>query len=321
MAHVAHWAQGEKELRGIMRYTSNFAIAAFVLFGLTEMPLAQVNVEARLAEGQPPIVLAHRTAVFGDHPENTLAWLEAGIERGVDMLHINPQRTADGQYILMHDQTLNRTTDVERVYPEGAPGGPTRQQRAGLDYVGDYTLEEIRRLQVTNASDGRTHPVPTLSEAIDLVDGRALLLLGLKAYEVESLAATLQQHDTENLQFFELYYSGTDQSKLRELAEATGVSVAVTLFRSTDYLADLEGIYDQLGPHLRTVSADIPRITPEFLTRTDELGIHLIISGRQSGEDYALVEDANPEPWQALLDMGYSVFTGRPDEVLNLLGR
>jgi glycerophosphoryl diester phosphodiesterase len=154
MAHDAHWVRGSERAGGHHALHVKLAIAAFVLFGLTEMLLAQVNVEARLAEGQPPIVLAHRTAVFGDHPENTLAWLEAGIERGVDMLHINPQRTADGQYILMHDQTLNRTTDVERVYPEGAPGGPTRQQRAGLDYVGDYTLEEIRRLQVTNASDG-----------------------------------------------------------------------------------------------------------------------------------------------------------------------
>ena len=120
-----------------MRYTSIFSIAAFVLFGLAVMPFAQVSVEARLAEGQPPMVVAHRTAVFGDHPENTLTWLEAGIERGVDMLHINLQRTADGQYILMHDQTLNRTTDVESVYSEGAPGGPTREQRGGQDYVGD----------------------------------------------------------------------------------------------------------------------------------------------------------------------------------------
>lgn len=304
-----------------MRCGTTFALAALVWIGFPGLSLAQAIVEERLAEGQPPIVLAHRTAVFGDHPENTLAWLEAGIECGVDMLHINPQRTADGQYILMHDQTLNRTTNVESVYPEGAPGGPTREQRAGLDYVGDYTLEEIRRLQVTNAADGRAHPVPTLSEAIELVDGRTLLLLGLKGYEVESLAATLAQHDTENLQFFELYYSGTNQSKLRELAEATGVSVAVTLFRSTDYLADLEGIYDQLGPHLRTVSAGMPRITPEFLMRVEELGLHLIVSGRQSGEDFALVEGANPEPWRTVLDMGYSVFTGRPVEVLNLLGR
>lgn len=304
-----------------MRCTPIFSIAAFILFALAEKPLAQVSVEERLAEGQPPIVLAHRTAVFSDHPENTLAWLEAGIERGIDMLHVNPQRTADGQYILMHDQTLNRTTDVESVYPIGAPDGPTREQRAGQDYVGDYTLEEIRKLQVINAADGSVHPVPTLSEAIELVDGRALLLLGLKAYEVESLAATLEQHDTENLQFFELYYSGTNQSKLRELAEATGVSVAVTLFRSTDYLADLEGIYDQLGSLLWTVSTDMQRTTPEFLMRADELGIHLIISGRRSGEDFELVEDANTEPWQALLDMGYSVATARPDEVLNLLGR
>jgi len=298
-----------------------FSIAALLLLWLPGLSFAQVSVEGRLAEGLPPLVIAHRSAVLGGHPENTLAWVEHGIERGVDMLHINPQLTADGNYVLMHDQTLNRMTDVERVYPDGPPGGPTRAQRGGLDFVRDYTLEEIRRLQIADGEDGGAHPVPSLSEAIEQVGGRTLLLLGLKSYDIQGLASILRQHESQNLMIYELYYSGTDQSRLRELAELSGVPVGVSLFRSTDYLADLEGIRDQLGPHLRMLTVGARGLTPEFLSRVDELGLHLAISGWRTGEDYALIEDLNPDPWQTVLDSGHSISTDQPDAVLQLLGR
>ncbi len=254
-------------------------------------------------------------------PENSLAWIAYGIERGVDMLHINPQLTADGQYVLMHDPTLNRTTDVESVYPEGPPAGPTRVQRGGLDYVRDYTLEEIQRLHIVGTEDGSTRTVPTLGEAIDLVDGRTLIALGLKSYEVDSLAQALQPHDTRNLLLFDLYFSGTDQSTLRALAEETGLGVGVALYRSQNYLLDLEGIVAQLGPHLRMISVRSARLTPDFIARVQDFGLHLVISGWATGEDSALVDRDDPGPWRAVLSGGYSAMTNYPDVVLQLLSR
>jgi glycerophosphoryl diester phosphodiesterase len=304
-----------------MRYRYGFSVAVLALLIFPEASLAQVSVEERLADGQPPIVIAHRSAVLGGHPENTLAWLEAGIERGVDMLHINPQRTADGQYILMHDQTLNRMTDVESVYPEGAPRGPTRNQRGGRDYVGDYTLEEIRRLSVFNAKDGNVYSVPSLSDAIELVDGQTLIALGLKSYDIESLARTLQQHETHNLLLFELFYTGTNQSTLRELAEMTNLDVGVALFRSQNYHSDLEGIWAQLGPHLQMVSVGSAGLTPEFIARVEELDLHLAISGWAKTEDTALVDRDDQGPWLAVMNSGYSAVTDYPDLVLRLLSR
>lgn len=84
------------------------------------------SVTARLGADGAPLVIAHRSAEMGGTPENSLAWIGHAIERGVDMVHLNPQRTADGRYVLMHDPTLSRTTDVEQVFPEGPPGGPSR---------------------------------------------------------------------------------------------------------------------------------------------------------------------------------------------------
>jgi glycerophosphoryl diester phosphodiesterase len=296
------------------------AIAILGLAAPQGLP-AQESVAARFAAGQPDLVCAHRSAAMEGAPENTLAWIEAGIGLGVDMLHINPQLTADGQYVLMHDATLNRMTDVETVYPDGPPGGPTRAQRAGRDYVRDYTLEEIRRLRIVASEEAAGQPVPTLAEALDLVDGRALVMLGLKAYEVESLAGALERFDPDGLLLFDLYYPGTDQSKLKSLSEATGIGVAVSLFRSTDPLADLDGIHGQLGEALKLVTLSRRDVTPAVLDRMQGLGLRLGLSGWDASEDYALAEKDDLGPWQAAIALGFVMFTDRPDLVLGLLGR
>lgn len=296
-----------------------FVATTLLAFLFPQMASAQVTVEDRFAIGQPKVVSAHRSAMMGGVPENTLSWIEHGIALGIDMLHINPQMTSDGHYVLMHDQTLNRMTDVEQVFPEGPPSGPTREQRGGKDYVRDYRLAEIRRLTIYRSEVGERHPVATLGEALELIDGRILVQLGLKVYDVEGLAAELNGYETENALLFELYYSGTDQSKLRELSEATGIAVSVSLFRSTDYLADLERIYGQIGPALRLVGVDRDGVTPEFLARAAELGLRISISGWNTGEDFALAQNADPGPWTEAIDLGFVLSTDRPDLILKLL--
>ncbi|MCV2863114.1 glycerophosphodiester phosphodiesterase family protein [Defluviimonas sp. WL0075] len=301
---------------------AKFALAAMSLLGLL-LPttlFAQVSFEERLTPGKPPLVIAHRSAVMGGAPENSLAAIQYALDRGIEAIHINPQLTADGQYVLMHDHTLNRTTDVESVFPEGPPGGPSRESRGGKDYVRDYSLEQVRQLTLVDAADGGDLHVPTLAEALDLADGRLLVLLGLKTYEVDSLAAALQGRDTRNLRLFELYYSGTDQSKLRDATLATGIDVAVSLFQSRDYLSDFEEVFAQVGSALRMVNVRSTRLTPEFVARLKALGICLAI-GAGGPEDSALVNNSDPAPWRELLDRGFAAATDQPDLVLKALGK
>jgi glycerophosphoryl diester phosphodiesterase len=258
---------------------------------------------------------------MGGFPENTLGWLQYAITRGVDAVHINPQKTADGHYVLMHDNTLNRMTNVEEVFPEGPAGGPTRAQQGGRDYLGYYTLAEIKRLHVVGGEVLPDQEVPTLEEALDFVGGRAIILLGLKSYDTPTLAMALQGRDTGNVLLFELFVSGTDQSGLRQLAETTGLGVDVALYHSRDYLADLNAIHDQLGHSLRGVHVRSSGLTPQFLSRMKELGIHLFISGWDGAEDLALTEEGDPGPWNAAFATAAGVLTDQPDAVLELLGR
>lgn len=279
------------------------------------------TLDGRLAPGQPNVVIAHRSAVMGGTPENSLASLEYAIERGIDMVHVNPQITADGRYVLMHDATLNRTTDVEAVFPDGPPAGPTRSERAGKDYVRDYTLEQIRRLHLVDGGDHGMSSVPTLEEALDLAEGRVFLLLGLKSYEPVSLAAALRGYDPGGYLLMDLYVSGTDQSRLRALAERTGAGVGLSLYQTRDAAADFDKALAEIGASFRLVSVSGNRLTPTLIERATSEGIAIVASGWAGAEDRALVEDGDPTPWQKHLDSGFAVLTDQPDLVLRVLGR
>ncbi|GAA3874516.1 glycerophosphodiester phosphodiesterase [Streptomyces sedi] len=119
-----------------------------------------------------PLVVAHRGA-SGYAPENTLAAAEAAAQAHTTWVETDVQRTSDGELVLMHDETLNRTTDVEEVFPDRAPWR-----------VEDFTAEEISRLDAGSwfGEEFAGEPVPTLEEFLDELDGnRQRLLLELKS--------------------------------------------------------------------------------------------------------------------------------------------
>lgn len=295
--------------------------AAFAVAAATAgAGVAEVTVAERLAEGAPAVVIAHRSAVLGGTPENSLAWMDYAFGQGVDAVHVNVQVTGDGHYILMHDNTLNRTTDVETVFPDGAPGGPDRAARGGKDYVRDYTLDEIRRLSLTDGTDGGPHPVPTLGEALDAAAGRGLVLLGLKSHDIAGLAAALEGLETGNVMLQDLFYSATDPAQLLGVARETGLPAAVALADSQDFLRDLGRLEDQLGPLLRMVCTRSDGITPAYLARMAEIGARVCISGWRGAEDSALVYKDDPGPWREALEKGHAALTDHPEAVLALRG-
>lgn len=117
-------------------------------------------------------VVAHRGA-SAYAPENTIAAFESAAEQQADLFELDVQETKDHELVLMHDTTLTRTTDVERLFPGRAPWR-----------VGDLTLAEIRRLDAGSWFSARYkgEPVPTLGEALRAMSGTRLgLLLEIKA--------------------------------------------------------------------------------------------------------------------------------------------
>ena len=123
-----------------------------------------------------PAVIAHRGAC-GYLPEHTLQAVELAHQQGADYLEQDVVLTADGIPIVLHDVTLELTTNVASLF-EG------RQRDDGLFYAIDFTLAEIKQLTAHERTDlsgkaifsgrysgeGVHFEVPTLAEEIELVD-------------------------------------------------------------------------------------------------------------------------------------------------------
>ncbi|CAM5720624.1 hypothetical protein SGLAM104S_00524 [Streptomyces glaucescens] len=68
-----------------------------------------------------PTVVAHRGA-SAYAPENTLAAVDRAAALGIAWVENDVQRTRDGELVVLHDDSLQRTTDVEEVSPAGRRG-------------------------------------------------------------------------------------------------------------------------------------------------------------------------------------------------------
>ncbi len=102
-----------------------------------------------------PLVIAHAAAA-GEAPANTLAGVRAALE-SADAVEIDLRLCADGAPVLLHDETLERATDLS---------GPVREA-------------SLARLARADAGGGE--PVPALDEALALVAGRMAVFCELKA--------------------------------------------------------------------------------------------------------------------------------------------
>lgn len=102
-----------------------------------------------------PLIIGHRGASAAA-PENTLAAFALALEETADGIELDVQLSADGVPVVMHDSTVDRTTN-------------------GFGRVADLTLAELRRLVVAGQ-----HPVPTLDEVFETFGRRTLYNVELK---------------------------------------------------------------------------------------------------------------------------------------------
>jgi glycerophosphoryl diester phosphodiesterase len=119
-----------------------------------------------------PLVTSH-AACKGHAPENTLAGIETALRLGADAIEIDVHCTSDGVPVLLHDETVDRTTD-------------------GTGNVHEMSLEVVRTLdagarQFVPQFQGAL--VPTLAEVVELTKSRALLQIEVKQRDIEEQVA------------------------------------------------------------------------------------------------------------------------------------
>ncbi|WP_296262624.1 MULTISPECIES: glycerophosphodiester phosphodiesterase [unclassified Pseudomonas] len=146
------------------------ALAGIMLSSGAALAAAEPGKALAAKIGVPwPAVIAHRGASF-NAPEETVPSYTLARELGADYLEMDIQRTKDGVLIALHDDTLERTTNIAEVYPNRVK-----------DPLSSFTLEEIKRLDAGSWFN-KAHPdrarasyaglkILTLDEVIDIAEG------------------------------------------------------------------------------------------------------------------------------------------------------
>ncbi len=115
-------------------------------------------------DSSAPLVIAHRGASMYA-PENTIAAFELAVEMGADAIELDTMLTADGIPIVIHDQSLERTTN-------------------GSGIVSSKAVAEIKLLDAGSMFDARfaEEKIPTLEEVFYVVGKKILINVELKNY-------------------------------------------------------------------------------------------------------------------------------------------
>ena len=103
------------------------------------------------------LIFGHRGA-SGHAPENTLEAFRLALEMGADGFELDVHLSLDGELVVIHDETLDRTTD-------------------GTGYVRDLPLAKLKELDASNQIPGfHGVRIPTLGEVFELVRGTGCLV-------------------------------------------------------------------------------------------------------------------------------------------------
>jgi len=170
-----------------------------------------------------PWVVAHRGA-SAYAPENTLPAFQLAVEQGATFVEYDLQPTKDGVLVALHDETLERTTNVEELFPDrfrevpvpvsaaGAPAAPAPQGTRPTTrrwYLRDFTFEEIQQLDAGAWFDPKFAGtrIPSHVQIIEAMRGRCGLFIELKSPEKYEA----QGFDVEGTVLAELKKFGLDQ--------------------------------------------------------------------------------------------------------------
>ncbi|GAA2295649.1 hydrolase [Nonomuraea roseoviolacea subsp. roseoviolacea] len=228
------------------------ATMLIVLAAVTPLPTSAASAAS---PGERPLAVAHRGA-SAYAPENTLAAFELAAEQGADLYELDVQETRDHRLVLMHDTTLARTTDAERVFPGRAPWR-----------VSGLSLAEIRKLDAGSwfGGDFAGERVPTLAETLSAMDGSGMgLLLEIKAPHLypgieARIAAELRRHPAW-LEPGRLVVQSFDWDSIRRFhALMPDVPVGLLGTPSVGRLAELSRFVDQINPPYQDITSDYVR--------------------------------------------------------------
>jgi glycerophosphoryl diester phosphodiesterase len=273
-------------------------------------------------------LVAHRGA-SAYAPEHTLSAYKLAIEQGADFVEQDLAVTKDGVLICLHDASLERTTNVEELFP-GRGTSISLEGRTRTAWVAnDFTLAEIKTLDAGSWFDKKFagEKIPTFDEAVAVIRGKAGIFPELKTPEIyagrdvkfeEMVAAALDQNglrgpkaDAKTPVILQTF----GQASARKLAQIKiGVPVVLLLgnaagFDTADGVKSWKGIVQGFGPAKQIVLKN-----PDFVKWAHAEGMTVTPYTFRSA-DTGTFKDVTAEMNHYLYTLGVdALFTDNPDK-------
>lgn len=225
--------------------------------------------------------VAHRGGIVPGYPENTIAAFRQAIKHGAEVIEIDLRGTKDGEVVIMHDETLDRTTN-------------------GKGKVIDYTLEELKKLDA-----GAGERILTYEEVLQLVAGTGVkLLLDIKESPVLDKRKVVRLTDKYNAALNVIVGP-------RNLDDLRAFRALNPNLRTLGFIRNIEDIepFAQAG-------VDIIRLWPKWIYANP----NLVQKVHQLGKPvWTTANDAPREELEKLIRLGVNGILSDLPEVMNKL--
>lgn len=280
--------------------------AVYTYFGWSEGVPAADRGFFTIAELPRPLVIAHRGGA-GLFPENTLHAFEQSWKMGVDVLELDVRETADKKLVVMHDRTVDRTTD-------------------GSGQISEMTLEAVKKLNAGyrfSPDGGQTFPlreqkisVPTLAEVFNALPDARFNIEPKQASPtlIKSLCVQIRERKlTQKVVVGSFNQTGLDDFRREcpEVATSAGtseVSQFLTMYKT--------GLGASYSPAMQALQI------PEKIGSLQIVSKEFVETARRLNLDVHVWTINETADMQRLLETGVDgIMTDYPDRLLKLLNR
>lgn len=248
-------------------------------------------------------VIAHR-GDWRNAPENSLTGLQNCIELGVDMVEVDIAMTKDSVLVLLHDETVDRTTN-------------------GFGFIKDLTLDSLQKLRLKRYDGTVTHEsIPTLEELMLLSKGRTEIFIDKGYQYIEEAYKILERTGTIQEAHFLGFVSGKEFS--RDYPELYHLVNYIPLVLPTDTIDRQLESYKQIEPTYYLYSfqqEDSLLLSTVTNTSSKAYAIATTQVARYCAGHTDSISLSNPEQgWGWVVDRGFNaICTDYPEKLIDYL--
>ena len=166
-------------------YRFSFVYLLLLVFAqplLAQSPFGQLKADFLNPKATTVLVASHR-ALHHEHPENSIPAVQAAIDQGVHIVEIDVRVTKDGMPVIMHDQTIDRTTN-------------------GHGDIETLTYPELQKLFLLHKGKSTSDKIPTLEEVLRMTRGKILVDLDMKTDKVDKVLEVVEKTEAQEHVFF-----------------------------------------------------------------------------------------------------------------------